>query len=396
MKNKHYRRVFAAKRVKTLFGMLLAASLFLLAFSGCAPKSEPPPAEQIKLGVVEATGYADRAYLHMYDASLQLLGTVENDYANYCEPFNEPVYLDGSVFTAPRGRSGESFLFYPFFIPRRDAECVVAYDLQSGAYTEYETGLDYMNCMTVSADAVYAANTIDFVSHLVRTDRKSGETVQTEFPDVFLSELYIASDNTLYALAEDNSERSKPSAPYLYVINGETLALVQHYALDAYGTGLRMLEVGDWLYVSSQYDYDVNDYNTLGQLEESMSLTAFHTKTHKLYRVEIGAPCSNNLSLVDGKLWISNVDEVTGVGSQLTLYDPSDGNIQTFDLGYEIEQMSADSSGIYVLGNDGATLCKYALEPSGLRLLAKANVPSHSSEKTYFYKSSFFFVPAEP
>ena len=375
-----------------MFGMLLAASLFLLAFSGCAPKSEPPPAGQIKLGVVEATEYADRAYLYMYDASLQLLGTVENDYANYCEPFNEPVYLNGSVFTAPRGRTVESFPLYPFFIPRRDAECVVAYDLQSGAYTEYETGLDYMNCMTVSADAVYAANTIDFVSHLVRTDRKSGETVQTEFPDIYINELYIAPDNTLYALAEDNSERSTPSAPYLYVINGETLALLQRYSMEAYGVGWRMLQVGDWLYISCQCEYDANAY----EWEQATNMTAFHTKTHKLYHVELGTPSPNNLSFVDGKLWISHEDDVIGVGSQLTLYDPGDGSIQTFDLGYEIEQMSADSSGIYVLGNDGATLCKYALEPSGLRLLAKANVPSHSSEKTYFYKSSFFFVPAEP
>lgn len=338
--------------------------LVLVTFSACDSNSQPEDAVNVKLGVIETTGYKNKSYLHFFDEDLNFLYKEEVDYASLSEPFDNPICEDGEVYIIPKGE-----------FEKREETYILKYNIESNEYKLYDTQINSMNRLAVSKEFLFGVNCINGNSNLVRCSKEDLTNVTTkEFKHVYIAEMFVLNEK-LYVIIHD--EEAKIIFAELSI---ETLEVVEQYDITSYGSPCDLIEYENKIYFSNQYEDE-----TLGI--PSSCLTVFDIEKKTFDQIKLTQCSTNNLIIENGLLFVSHFDRVQNQGNKVSVVNLDTGNINTYELNHQVKQISAMNEYFYILGDN----CMYKYNYDGHQFIQIKNmdIPVNKS-KTFYYISSFF------
>lgn len=338
--------------------------LVLIAFSACDSNPQHEDAVNVKLGVIETTGYKNKSYLHFFDEDLNFLYKEEVNYASLSEPFDNPICENGEVYIIPKGK-----------FEKRKETFVLKYNIKSDEYKLYNAQINSMNRLAVSSEFLFGVNCINGNSNLVRCSKEDLTNVTTkEFKHVYIAEMFVLNEK-LYVII--HNEESKIIFAELSI---ETLEIVEQYDITSYGSPCDLIEYKNKIYFSNQYQDE-----TLGTL--SSNLTVFDIGKKSFEQIQLSEYSPNNLIIKDKRLFVSHYDRVQNQGNKISVVHLDTGTINTYELAHPIKQISATDEYFYILGDD----CIYKYSYDGYQFTQMKNINiSVDKSGTFYYIASFF------
>lgn len=352
--------------MKRLFVSLLAG-IVILGLCGCQSTARTNVAENtsnIKIGIIETTGYKNKSYIHFLDDDLNYIAKKENEYASLSEPFDYPIYKNGDLFVIPKGE-----------FEKRKEKCILRYHLQSDRYEEYDTGLQSMNRMAVSKDYIFGVNTINNTSTIVRCSiNQRSDTLSAQFPDLYISELVVLNE-TLYAIFNSNLHEV-----FFVELSVETLEIIHQYDITPYGSPCSFIEHDDKIYISNQYADSISG-------EPSTLLTVFDKVNQTFSQINTKEQSPNNLVVLNDLLFISHYDRVQATGNQISVMDLNTNECNAYEFEHPVKQIASDGTFLYLLGEN--QIYKYKFENQEFLEVGDKKLDTDRSG-TFFYITSFF------
>lgn len=353
--------------MKKTLALLLSAILILTAFTSCDKKTQDTNAKDAMLGVIETTGYKSKSYIHFFDDNLNFLFTKKFDYGSLSTAFDRAYCKNGEVYAIPRGEFDKGEETY-----------ILKYNINTDKSTLYNTHINCMNCLAVSNDYVFGANSTipsTLISTIVRCSIDSPEEIFSKsFKNVIVQEMFVLEEK-LYVILQDENFN------ILFAeLSINTLEIIEQYDITQYGDPADLMYYNGKIYFSNQYTEVV--YGTL-----SDSLTVFDLSRKTFEKIKLNEYSPNNMLVKNGLLFVSHFDRVQGEGNKISVIDLKTNEIKTHTLEHHI--MRFLSLGEYFYFLDDVNLYKYAYEDSHFKLIKKVNIPTDNSS-TYFYVSTFF------
>lgn len=370
---------------KTVFAILLILTV-VFTFSTCsAPVPEAEKVEQVKLGVIETTGYKNKSYFHFFDENLNYLYKETNKYAALSEPFDSPIFEDGNLYTSCKGK------YKKFFGDTEDF--VLKYNLETGNYTALANNKNLIGHTAVSDGRVYTcfANTITGNPKTGQGQVAAGFNAMLSCVTFLDDELYVvasgSSGNQTLPTSASQPQRQVNSGSdsgnesiQLMKMSPDTLEVLERYDITQYGLPCKLFRYNDKIYISNQYTDD-----TTGT--PSTMLTVFDYETKTFSQIDTGEASPNNLFVMNDLLFISHFSPVTNIGNKISVYNLKTNEIKTYEMGDIVKQIATDGTYIYMLGE--STVYKYEYTEDGFSKLTSRGIEVDESQ-TYFYISSFF------
>lgn len=316
----------------------------------------------IKIGVIETTGYENKSYIHFFDEDLNPLFTEENDFSSISEPFDFPVYQDGKMYAIPKGE-----------FESRNEHCILCYDITSDSYQEYDTGLQAMNSLAVSKNYLFGVNTQNDISTIVRCNISNSECFSKKFPEVYIPKIVVI-NNFLYAVLYEGEKI------FLAEISQETLNIVNQYDITQYGDPCNLLEFQNKIYISNQY------IDTLSGIP-STYITVFNQADHTFNQINTKEESPDNLISLNNLLFVSHYDRVQATGNIISVINIQTRKCVSYDFKHMVKQIATDGEYVYVLGD--YCLYKYEFKNGNFLEIARHKISGDKSN-TFFYVTSFF------
>lgn len=288
----------------------------------------------IKIGVIETTGYENKSYIHFFDEDLNFQFTEENNYSSISEPFDFPIYMDGKMYAIPKGE-----------FELRNENCILCYDIKSDSYQEYDTGLQSMNSLAISKDYLFGVNTQNNISTIVRCNISNSERFSKNFPEVYIPKIVVI-NNFLYAILKSGSEKV-----FLAEISQETLDIVNKYDITQYGDPSNLLEFESKIYISNQY------IDTLSGIP-STYVTVFNQTDHTFSQINTKKESPDNLIALNNLIFVSHYDRVQASGNIISVINTQTQKCASYDFNHMVKQIATDGKYVYVLGD----YCLYKYE----------------------------------
>lgn len=350
--------------MKNVTSTILLFLLVLTVFSACNSNPQPEDTANVKLGIIETTGYKDKSYIHFFDKDLKFLYKEEIDYASLSEPFDRPFCENGEVYVIPKGK-----------FEKREETYILKYNIKSDEYKLYNTYISSMNRLTVSHEFLFGANCINGNSTLVRCSKEfSNDILTNEFEDIYIAEMFVLNEK-LYVIM--HTQDAKIIFAELSI---ETLNIVEQYDITSYGSPCNLIDYEGKIYFSNQYEDE-----TLGTLSSSITVFDVNKKTFK--SIELNEFSPNNLVVKDGKLFISHYDRVQNQGNKISVVDINSNVVETYEFDHPIKQIEIADEYYYILGDN--CMYKYSYGNSQFKIINKMDV-SVDNSGTFYYIASFF------
>lgn len=350
--------------MKNVTSTILLFLLILTVFSACNSNPQPEDTANVKLGVIETTGYKDKSYIHFFDKDLKFLYKEEIDYASLSEPFDRPFCENGEVYVIPKGK-----------FEKREETYILNYNIKSDEYKLYNTYISSMNRLAVSNEFLFGVNCINGNSNLVRCSKEDITNVTTkEFKHIYVAEMFVLNEK-LYVIM--HTQDAKIIFAELSI---ETLNIVEQYDITSYGSPCNLIEHENKLYFSNQYEDE-----TVGTLSSSITVFDINKKTFKA--IELNELSPNNLLIKDGKLFVSHYDRVQNQGNKISVVDINSNVVETYEFDHPIKQIELADEYCYILGDN--CIYKYSYEDSHFQIINKMDISIYNSS-TFYYIASFF------
>lgn len=334
-------------------------------FSACSFVSEQNDTGNLKLGVIETTGYKNKSYIHFFDEELNFLYKEEIEYASLSEPFDRPICKNGELYIIPKGE-----------FEKREETCIINYNIKLGEYKFYDTRITSMNRLAVSNEFLFGVNCINGSSNLVRCSKDTlTDVFAKEFKDTYIAEMFVLNEK-LYVIFH------KEEANVIFAeLSIETLEVVEQYDITSYGSPCNLIEYENKIYFSNQYEDE-----TLGI--PSSCLTVFDIEKKTFEQIQLTQCSPNNLIIKNGLLFVSHFDRVQNQGNKVSVVNLDTGNINTYELNHQVKQISAMNEYFYILGDN----CMYKYNYDGHQFIQIKNMDIQVNKSNTFYYISSFFI----
>lgn len=348
------------KKLISIIFILLSFTIF----SACEANLQSRDSANVKLGVIETTGYKSKSYIHFYDEDLNFLYKEEINYASLSEPFDRPICENGEVYIIPKGE-----------FEKRKETYILNYNINSNEYKLYDTQITSMNRLAVSNEYIFGVNCINGNSNIVRCLKSDpSEIITVEFKNIYIAELFVQNEK-VYAIM--HNEDAKIIFAELSI---NTLETIGQYDITSYGSPCTLLDYKEKIYFANQYEEEA--FGTL-----SSKLTVFDKNKKVFEQIELNEYSPNNLIINNDLLFISHYDRVQNQGNQITVINLDTGAMEAYKFKHPIKQISADDKYIYILGE--SCIYKYIFNNEQFQQINHTEINADKSN-TFYYITSFF------
>ncbi len=344
--------------MKRLMSLLACLTLLLI---GCQPMNNQrvPPSEDYAIGVVRTISSKNNSDILYFNEDLEQVGSLNYKYASMGQLFYDAVVFDGALYIIPQGLAN-----------KKDVKTILQHDLTTFELKEYFLDQIALYGISVDVAAVYVANNLNGKSFVNRIDKDNGTVKTATFDNAYVTALY-AYDGYLYVFSDEILSAGKRCS--MYCLEAETLAQTNVIDISDFGNSVySALGIEDTIYFlpfeNSEGDFNhiVGIYNTL---TGEMDLIDFHKIIHHILNFE-------------NKLYATHGNLVTGVGTELSVYQMSTGEITTYDLDIWTGKIAVHGNSLYVMGKD--QIGKYDLQTLEKQL--ETNIPLDAG----YYLSEIF------
>ena len=342
--------------MKKIFALLLALCC-IVSLAACSQSDELP--EDYAIGVIRTIGNKKSSDILYFNENLEQTGSTHYKYATMGELFYPPVVYDGAVYIVPQGQAN-----------KKDEKTILQLNLETLEKQEFPLDQIAIYGVSVNSSAIYATNNINNKSYVSRIDRLDKTVKTIEYENVYVSTAYVFND-VLYAFSSIWENDVLHST--LHCIDPVTMTEIKQIDLSDLGCGIRsVVGIGDILYFVISTDPQDNFYDVVG---------AYDTATGEIATIEFPQDVFHLLN-VGGKLYVTHGNLVTGVGTSLSVYEITSGDISTYDLGICPGQLAVHGEALYVMGQN--QLAKYDLLT--MEKQAEIEIPLNDG----YYLSGFF------
>lgn len=314
--------------------LLLGFSFALCAFlAGCS-------CGKVKIGVLETSGDGDSSRIVFFDSNLQRTNEIViDDEIGMGSLFYDPVIAERIFYAVPQGNA-----------TTKDAEKVLAINLDGYQTSEYKIEKPAMNSVAVSTQYVFTCNTLNGVSSVNRCNKATGDVRSVDEENAYISHIVVSGDR-LYAFASQlDVDRS----------------WIDEYDLDLnLSSRIDMTEFGSGVYRSC-VDGSKLYFTTMVSADGAGGgcLICFDLASKGLSKMEV---FENPLGVkeLEGKLYVSHGKLVEGSSSAaLSVVDLSSGDTSRFSFDHSVDRFVVSDEGLYVLS--GRAVYRYSLRGMSL------------------------------
>ena len=313
------------------------------------------------VGVVETSRWNTR--VNYYDSDFTLLKTKKVFLPMVGYISHPAVYTDGRAFAV--SGIGE------FYANSK----VIMSDTNSDGIEKLKVSESAILSMYAQGDGVYCVGGL--TSNLIRFDIETQEELIFE-PEGYNGAFVYAYDDTVYFVANNGQES------ILYLLDEKTLVVKKQYDTTKYLYSPEdMLFANGKLYIAAFTKIDEN-----GMEAYNSDLICFDVATEKFETIKIQSdePCKS-LAMSEDLLVISNGDSRTSEKQHLTVMNIKNGEVQTKEVDFLIDQVECKGDKLYCLSEEDE-LVVIDLTDSEFTILKEVDV----STKDGFGVSAFFLM----
>lgn len=334
--------------------------------SGCQSESnqDAPISEDYAIGVVRTISSKDDSEILYFNEDLEQVGSTSYKYAAMGQLSYSAVVFDGSLYIVPQGQAN-----------KKNEKTILQQDLTTFEQKEYFLDQVALYGISVDSAAVYVANNLNGQSYVSRIEKEDNTVKTVTFDKEYVSIVY-AYNGLLYVFSDELRSAGKRSS--LYCLDAETLAQIDVVDISALGSAVySVIGVEDTLYF-------LPVENSRGDSNHIVGL--YNTSTKETDSIDFHKIVYHILNIGD-KLYVTHGDLITGVGSELSVYQMGTGEITTYDLEMWPGQIAVHGNSLYVMGK--GQIGKYDLQT--LEKQIDVNIPL----ETGYYLSEIFSYSAK-
>lgn len=329
-----------------------------------------------KIAIVWTTSEKNQSILNFYDKNLNFIKTKTLPYGTLSDYMTLPFSYEKSVYFIPGG------------VPlQNEFEFVLAYHPSTHSCQKYHIGMPGLLQVSVSEDAIFTVNELNFTSYISKFDKKTKQISRISSDTISYDTIYYY-DGFLYTTGKENKEKN--AKQYLFQIQPDSMKLLWKEEITKYGQGcLFFCGVEDKLYFSLPYDQKEQENNALMAF-------SFKNSKKKLEKISLSASFPQQIKKMGEYLFISHGDlvgEDQDEGS-ISIWNLNTKESKVFSLSHPISQMEVDelSNVIYLLGKETLYQYSFDAQKKELFLQKKVKLEKQEEETIYSYIGGFFFL----
>ncbi|MDO5734805.1 MAG: hypothetical protein Q4P08_06740 [Eubacteriales bacterium] len=328
-KIKNRKNEFLQRMLLLVTLLVILASLLVSCAFPQATKLSEKDLQSISFGLIETSSNKNKSYIHWYNDELEVITSDKLRYSSLGSSFERPICFEDECYMIPRGITGRS-----------DSKLVISVNQVDRSIEEYPIDNLALNHVAVDEKNIYTVNTLNGTSHISALDRKS-----KAFREILLEAEYAyslaAANGEVYCFSIDE-KGSEPEA-YLYIYSPE-LEQKEKINISEYGVmQYKFAYDGDYIYTASLHSLDNRPLK---------SLLKISTKTHEIETIDLADEGINEIFSYGNKLLVTHNDPVTGQGSKVSLVDKKTHEIQSFDLGVDLQISAIKDKTLLVVSED--------------------------------------------
>lgn len=323
-----------------------------------------------QLVVIHTTQEENQSILNFYDKNLNFIKSKKLPYGTLSDYMGLPASYQNYVYFIPGG------------VPlQKELELVLAYNPSTHSYQEYNIGMPGLLQISVSDNAIFTVNELNFTSYISKFDKNTKKIYRISSDKISYDTVYYY-NGFLYTTGKEHKEKN--AKQYIFQIDPNSMKILWQKEITEYGQGgLFFCGAEDKLYFSLPYDSRERENNSL------MVLSLKNKKNLK--EISLSESFPQQIKKLGDSLLVLHSDLIEGEGSYISILDLNSQKSKLFSLSHNILQMETDemSNSIYFLENEA--LYKYILDKKdNLILQKKIEIKRPEEENIYYYTGGFF------
>lgn len=316
---------------------IIAFCLLLLLASGCS--KEKVNMDNFFIGVIESTTVREESKISYFDSHLELLNRVGYKYAELSSSFEVPGYSNDGIYFVPRGLQQKA-----------DTKKVIALQLDSQSFIEYDVDRVNIQYSAVTSDYVYSTSNLNGVSYITQTHKQSKAVKELKLEAKYVSSLNVYGDR-LVAFVNELDHEPYPKSEII-ILNKE-LETEKTIDLSAYGAShFKSLVEGDLLYIS-------NSETIKDEIDDKLLIVNLQNNAIRPIPLSIENP--NDLFSYKNDIIVTHTSLIDPNGSMVSRVSKATGEIVSFDLKETIYLSAVKDNYLLVFTKDN-TLIQYDMD----------------------------------
>lgn len=323
------------------------------------------------LAAFDTTEKLNDTTLTYYDENFEAVFRQKISVGQMCFSFTPPILYDGKIYTAPCGQGRVE-----------DVDEVWEIDKATGKHKKYKTEQRGVAGMAVTERYIFTVNNWNGVPVLARTDKKTGEIVEQEYPGKYCPQIDVYGKR-LYCFIMDMKE--EPYDTRCSILDIDTLEEEKSFNISEYGTAPENTYMKDGILYMPIYRTSI--------MEECGLLLMYDTETEKLEAVELGADYACQVLEYNGKLVVTHADLVYANPGEcfISIYDPETGAVENYPIESVPDQAVIKGDLLYTLDIMEQSIFVYDLKNKG-ELKEQHKLESKEGKSSYRYYIGGFFM----
>ncbi len=365
------------------FSLLLAITLFIsicicknvLKKSTCQKENNNLGSSNLYLAIIQTTQEENQSILNFYDRNFNFIKSETLPYGTLSDYLTLPAFHQNSVYFIPGG------------VPiQKELELALCYNPLTGLRKEYDIGMPGLLQISVSDNAIFTINELNFTSYISKYKRNNQKISRISSDEFSYDALYYY-NKFLYATGK--KQTGNITSNYIFQIDPSSLKILWKKDITKYGQGgFFFCGVGDKLYFTLPYDLNERENNSL------MVLSPNSQKKDLLKEITLLEAFPQQIKSFGDILLISHCDLIEGKGNSISIFNPNTEKSKLISLPHNILQIEVDevSRFIYILENKA--LYQYILndKKDNLILQKKLNIQKTKDSQAYYYTGGFFLI----
>ena len=310
-----------------------------------------------------------------YDENFKEVFRQDIPMGKICNSYNPPVVYKDKVYVAPFGDAYWG-----------GVEEVLEIDRKTGKQKKYKTNLVYAQGLAVAEDYVFTVNNLDGITHLVRTEKESGEILELSYPGEFSMQIDVYGQYLYYFMFREDAEGGYQAG--CRIIDIDSMKEAGGFDITEYG------KEPDYTYMKDKILYMPIAHTSTD--EHCGILLKYDTETKMLEAVDLGYDLPCQILEYEGKLVITHVNlSYANPGEcSVSFYDLKTGHLENYAVESTLDQAVIKDGKMYALDTQEQKIFIYDMDVKGDALELKGSYKLKSKDGTvpYRYYTGGFFM----